>query len=267
MFESRVRRALLAAGFLLAACGNTHAQSIGAATPPPDSTLYTTYSFSNDYTNVYLSVCGSTQQSFGCYGGATLGPFGRAGALIEGDPVVNTQTQTVTRNIYVVDEADGGAGVKLYVYQKKDAVSPSFDTVTVKLINTIDLPLLGGTRVKTTMAANKQYLFIGTNKSPFAVRVQKRNLDVIQVGGFSPPINVSAITSDQYGYVTVTFGTVSGESGFYLFGPDGNLQEDGGGADILLGTSQGFTTANAGATGPSPAARMKVRYKSGSAEH
>lgn len=105
-------------------------------------------------------------------------------------------------------------------------MSPSFDTVTVKLINTIDLPLLGGTRVKTTMAANKQYLFIGTNKSPFAVRVQKRNLDVIQVG-FSPPINVSAITSDQYGYVTVTFGTVSGESGFYLFGPDGNLQEDG----------------------------------------
>ena len=97
MFESRVRRALLAAGFLLAACGNTHAQSIGAATPPPDSTLYTTYSFSNDYTNVYLSVCGSTQQSFGCYGGATLGPFGRTGALIERDPVVNTQTQTVTR--------------------------------------------------------------------------------------------------------------------------------------------------------------------------
>jgi hypothetical protein len=57
------------------------------------------------------------------------------------------------------------------------------------------------------------------------------------VGGFSPPINVTAITADLYGYVTVTqasFGT--GENGFYVFGPTGGGAEDGGGAEFLLNT-------------------------------
>ncbi len=83
------------------------------------------------------------------------------------------------------------------------------------------------------MAANPQFLFVGTDRSPQGVEVNKRNLTFSQVGGFSPPINVTAITADRYGYVTLTCGSFSGgQSGFYLFGPDGSLQEDGGGADF-----------------------------------
>lgn len=53
-----------------------------AATPPPDYGLYTSYYFDAGYQNVYWIVCGSTQESEGCYDFGTLGPFGQAGALI-----------------------------------------------------------------------------------------------------------------------------------------------------------------------------------------
>jgi hypothetical protein len=39
------------------------------------------------------------------------------------------------------------------------------------------------------MAANKQFLFIGTDQSPDAVEIDKRTFSIIQLGGFSPPIN------------------------------------------------------------------------------
>ena len=59
--------------------------------------------------------------------------------------------------------------------------------------------------------------------------------DDAYVGG-----NVVAITADQYGYVAITFGGIrsGGETGFYLYGPDGNLAEDGGGAQFTVGTMQ-----------------------------
>jgi hypothetical protein len=89
------------------------------------------------------------------------------------------------------------------------------------------------------MAANNKFLFIGTNQSPQAVEIQKGTFSITQVGGFSPPINVSAITADQYGYVTITFGSFSsGDNGFVVLGPKGELEEDGGGASFMLNTVQ-----------------------------
>ncbi|RDD81214.1 hypothetical protein DVJ77_12890 [Dyella tabacisoli] len=191
-----------------------------------------------------------------------MGPFGRAGALIEGNESVDATTSTVTRNIYVVDEAAGsGAGVTLYVYKKTDVVGPLFDTVTISLTNTITLPLTGGLSAKTYLAADDGFLFIGTNQSPFAVRVQKSNLAISQIGGFSPPINVSSITSNKYGYVTVTFGGIGGSDGFYVFAPNGNVTEDGGGADFMVSNSTGLSTANLAATSAIPAVRMHIQLK------
>src|SRR5262249_26687424 len=142
----------------------------------------------------------------GCFGSGGLGPFGRAGALIEGNQ--STQGNTVSRFIYVVDIAGGtgGNGVTLFVYKKTDTVTSSTDTITIKLTRKIPLPLTGGSTALCSMAANNGFLFIGTDQSPQAVRVQKNNLAVTTIGGFSPPINVSSITTDKYGYVTVTFG-------------------------------------------------------------
>src|SRR5207244_5175156 len=131
----------------------------------------------------------------------------KVGALLEGDPKVNLNTNTVTRAIYVVDIASGTNQneVVLDVYTKTDAITTDFDTITVTLDRTISLPLRGGA-VQTFMAANKQFLFVGTNRSTQGVEVDKRTFSVTQTGGFFPPINVSAITADQYGYVTVSHG-------------------------------------------------------------
>lgn len=213
-------------------------------TTPPDATLYTSYFSGTGYTNVSWIVCGSTSQTEGCYGSGSLGPFGSAGALMEGNPSYNGTT--VTRAIYVVDTASGtgGTGVTLYIYKKVDMVSSSSDTVTVTLLHTVPLPLTGGSGVLASMAGNNGFLFIGTNQSPQAVEVQKSNLTVTMIGGFSPPINVTGISADMYGYVTVTFGGfTTGENGFYTFGPTGAGVGDGGGAWFMLNTMTAVQTA------------------------
>lgn len=261
MFKVCTKHHLATAALCLAISAQLPAMA-AAQTNAPDSGLYTTYSFGTGYTTAHLSVCGSTQESEGCYGSAALGPFGQAGALIEGNPSVNTATGVVTRHIYVLDQAaNGGTGVTLYDYVKTDSVSASFDTVNVSLSSSVSLPLTGGSSAKAYMAADNSYLFIGTNQSSFALKVQKSNLSFNQIGGFSPPINVSSITSDAYGYVTVTFGGVTGSNGFYAYGPNGSLVEDGGGANFMVNTDNGLSTANLAATGASPASRMQVRMK------
>ena len=188
-------------------------------------------------------MCGSTQESFGCYGEGALGPFVRLGALIEGNPSTNLTTNTVTRYIYALDIAAGtkSDGVDLYVYKKTDAITSTFDTVTVTLFKKVSLPLTGGTTASAAMAANAKFFFIGTNQSTEAVRLQKSNFAIVELAGFSPPIPVTAITADQYGYVTVTFGEFSGfdvENGSNVYGPDGSLGQSGGGASFMLNTNQ-----------------------------
>jgi hypothetical protein len=209
---------------------------------PPDATLFTTYDIDTKHTSVGWLVCGSTQQSTGCYSSGSLGSFGKVGALIEGLPSTSRANTVVTRAIYVLDIASGSnqKGVTLYVYKKADTVSPSFDTVSVTLLKTVNLPLVGGSSVLASMAANSNFVVIGTNQSTQAVEVQKSNFAITSIGGFSPPINVSAITADKYGYVTVSFGSLSpiGSNGFVVLGPNGVDQEGGGGAAFMLGTQQ-----------------------------
>jgi len=229
--------------------------------PPPDINLYTTYSL---YGPQYISwvVCGSTSQNEGCYDSGSMGPFGHAGAIIESNETVTGNT--VTRNVYVVDDASGGGtGVTLYVYQKTDVVTSSFDTTTISLTNTVPLPLTGGSHVTTYMAANSGYLFIGTNLGQFAVRVQRAGLSLGMIGGFSPPINVASITANNYGYVTVNFGGPGNPGGFYMFGPNGGAVEDGGGNENVVDTINAISTANLAANGNSEisASRMQIRLK------
>lgn len=194
----------------------------------PDANLYTNYYGSA--TNVNWIVCGSTEESEGCYDFGSIGPFVAVGAMLESNPTISGDV--VTRYIYVVD--GGASPVTLYVYKKTDTVSSSFDTAVVTLYATVSLsPLVGGDSVTTYMAANPNYLYIGTSLSPNAVSVTKSNLEVSELGGFSPPLDVTSISSDQYGFVTVTQGTA-----FTVYGPDGSWVEDGGGTQFMLGTTQ-----------------------------
>lgn len=228
---------------ILAACllwlnASLAAQSVPAT--PPDETLYTSYFFSGNYQNVNWIVCGSTQQSEGCYGSGQIGPFGNIGALMESNAAVSGST--VTRYIYIVDSNPSGGGVELFVYKKTDVVTSSTDTTTVTFEKTISLGLSGGSNVVTYMAANQRYLFIGTNVWPQAVQVQKSNLKTTAIEGNAP---VSAITSDAYGYVTITYGDfLSGGNGFTTIGPSGQNEGGGGGAWFMLNTQLGVSTAN-----------------------
>ena len=231
---------------LLALSSALTAQTTIAPPAPPDATLYTTYSlFSNEQTLDWV-VCGSTTGSSGCYASGSLGPFGKIGSMIEGNPSVSGST--VTRMIYVVDIAAGtsGTGVTLYAYKKTDTVSSTSDTVTVTLLRSVNLTALtGGATATCSMAATPTLLFIGTNQGQQAVYVKKSNLAVTAVGTYiiGPP--VTSITVDKYNYVTVTQGNFSsGSNGFTVFNSTGAAQEDGGGADFMLPTTTGVSTAN-----------------------
>lgn len=211
-----------------------------AQTGQPDSTLYTNYFLDTAHTSLNWVVCGRTLLSSGCYGAGKLGPFGKVGAILEGNQFANLSTSTVGRFIYILDVASGTTldGVTLYVYRKTDVVSPSSDTVTVTLSKTVSLPLVGGSTALASMAANNNFIFMGTNQSPNAVRLQKSNFAIAQSGGFSPPLNVAAITANKYGYITVTFGNFETDNANIVFGPDGNTRGDGGGAGFMLSTDQ-----------------------------
>jgi len=267
MLTLRTSRALSTMILLTAISVALTALSVAAqtASAPPaalDATLFTTYTISSGYQNVSLVVCGSTAESEGCYGSGSMGPFGKAGALIESNPT--TKGSTVTRFIYVVDSAagSGGTGVNLNVYKKTDTISSSSDTVSVTLFKTISLPLTGGSTAITSMAANNKFLFIGTDQGEQAVMVQKSNLVVTKVSIYIIGPNVTSITADQYGYVTVTQGDFTTfPNGFAVFGPTGAAQEDGGGADFMLSTTAGISTANLPPSDRDPSERMGVRPK------
>ncbi|HEU0048651.1 MAG TPA: hypothetical protein VFQ43_13730, partial [Nitrososphaera sp.] len=150
-----------------------------------------------------------------------------------------------TRAIYVLDSASGPNQneVVLYVYTKVDTITTDSDTVTVTLSQTISLPLVGSTSAMTpSMAANKQFLFIGTDQSPQAVVLDKRTFSVTQLGGFSPPVNVFGIFANQYGYATLTFGPFRGgiNNHFIVAGPDASDKEDGDGTQFMLDTVMGL---------------------------
>ena len=228
-----------------------------------DATLYTRYNTDFPHTTVNWNVCGSLPGSSGCYGSGSLGPFGQIGALLEGEPKTDRVANTVTRAIYVLDYKSGPNQneVVLYVYTKVDTITTDSDTVTVTLSQTISLPLVGDFPAQTSMAANKQFLYIGTDLSPNAVQVDKRNFSVTQIVGF-PPINLFAITANPYGYVTLSFGSFGSPStDFIVVGPDGSTAEDGGGSQFMLNTLQAVKVGNhAGITTPLEVPRSRRGY-------
>ena len=234
------KRALLTLSMLLAISTMVPVRAAAAAL---DATLFTNYDILPGFESVNWTVCGSLPGSDGCYGGGTLGPFGYAGALMEGPP--STKGSTVTRDIYALDVGAGnGTSVVLYVYKKTDTITSSIDSVSVTLSKTIDLSLTGGKSAVISMAANARFLFVGTNQGGVAIQIQKNNfkqtelLDQSSGGGV-----VTAITVDQYGFVTLNWIDSSGASANSVYNPDGELVQEGGGAEFMLNTAQALLTS------------------------
>jgi len=200
-----------------------------------DSGLFTTYTTDSAKTTLYWVVCGSIGKGDGCYGAGQLGPFGQMGSIVESTKVIDIREGTVTRFLYVVDQAYGSGqnGVALYVYQRIDTIASEYDHTTFTLKKTISLPLVGGSQAVVFLAANKAYLVIGTSNSTVPVEINKHTYVITSLTIISQTPN--SITADNYGYVTVT-----SANGFFVVGPDGALREDGGGSPFtindLLGT-------------------------------
>lgn len=214
-----------------------------ALAAPPDASLFTTYNFQTNFSGVYFVVCGQLPESGGCFGSASFGPFGHIGAMLEGN--ASTSGNVVQRNLYLVDVAGGAAGnaVILYRYRRTDTITSSDDRVTTELTSTVTLPLVGGSHARCFMAGNSGFVWVGTDKSTQAVRLTKGSLKLEGTGAFfsnNPPL--SSITADAYGYVTVSFGGGSVAPGNIVFGPNGELQEDGGGTSYMLSTTTGLST-------------------------
>ena len=133
---------------------------------------------------------------------------------------------------YVVDVNAPGNGVVLNIYKKTDTIDVSDDTIKVSLFKTVNLPLTGGSQALCSMAANKKFLFIGTDQGTLAVEVAKKDFSMTFAGSTNLPI--TEITADKYGFVTITQGTNGGPAGFITYGPDGLPKEDGGGAPFML---------------------------------
>ena len=226
--STRLAVAFSLMSFLLAGNASLHAAAI-------DSTLFTTYTLPAG-NRIDWVVCGSLPGTSGCYGSGSLGPFGRIGAMIEGLPSQNLKAGAVTRYIYIVDVGYGSGGneVALYVYKKVDAINGGNDTVSSSLFKTVVLPLTGGTATVASMGANTKFLFIGTNQDQLAVQLQKSNFAITQFSEVSGPYNVTSITADQYGFVTVTWGK---GAGFEVIDKNGLPQSGGGGDSFMLNTS------------------------------
>jgi hypothetical protein len=223
-----MRRATLISLLLL--CGSIigHAATI-------DSGLYTTYSTYNSNTTLDWVVCGSVADSNGCFDSGELGPFGKIGSIIEGSKAYNVSAGTVTRYLYVIDQEYGSAqnGVALYAYKRVDTITSTFVTTTFTLEKTLSLSLTGGSSATVFVGANSGYLVIGTSLSFVPVEVEKKNYAVTSIDIIDQP--PASITADNYGYIVVT-----SAEGFFVIGPDGALQEDGGGAPFTVNTLLGF---------------------------
>jgi hypothetical protein len=195
------------------------------ATPatPIDSTLFTTYQSNSNKTLAWVT-CGSTKDSEGCYGSGTLGPFKRACAVMESRPIY--RGDTVIRDIYVLDGGNRvSSSISLYVYKRTDIVTSSNDTINITLVEQLTLPLTSGSKASCSMAANADFIFVGTDISTNAIEVNKSTYNMNGAGDFSLP--VTAIVANNYGYVTITQGTTSPNLGFTVYDPSGGGVEDG----------------------------------------
>lgn len=206
---------------------------VATSTPPsvsPDRTLYATYDRwkTEKGEGLGMSVCGSTKETSGCYGWNVMGPFNRICGLIEGEP--KTEGNITTRDIYVLDGQTKNDWARIHVYKRMDILTDDHDTVLVSKAYSKPLPVMGGPKVKCSMAANNKFLFIGTSLSNNAVKFKKASGDVETLPGFTPDIPVTGITVNRAGYVSVQQGSSNSNGGFYLYGPNGELEASGGGS-------------------------------------
>lgn len=215
------------------------------ANTPIDGTLFTTYTLGPSSQQIMYLVCGSTQESEGCFTSGEIGPFGRVGAIIEGK--ASESGDVVTRDVYVIDTASGASAdaVTLSVYKKTDTVTASDDTVEVSLVRSVPLPLKGGAHANCYVAGGTTYLYVATDKGPTAVQVTKGSLELTTIASetISAATRVLGISATTAGAVTVAFGGTTPSAASYVsYDAAGQQFEQGGGYNAYLNSKIGLST-------------------------
>jgi hypothetical protein len=219
-----IRTAIAAAGIALCSAMPAHAQ------------LYTTYSFTP--TSLNWTTCGSLLGSSGCFSSGSVISFGHICAVLEDKSRSQSGSYDSKQRIYVMDNnATGNNDVVLDVLEKKIVVSDNYATTTFTKIADASLPLVGGAACQ--IAANNVVILAGTTQSTNAAYIVKKTLAVSSYGGFTPPLEVTTITSDASGYITVNFAG-NPFTGFGLIGPNGAEESGGGGNAYVIPKDNGL---------------------------
>lgn len=216
MRNARFAAVMATAVLALAASGD---RALAGKKAPLDAGLFADYAAS-DGTSVNFTICGATQNSSGCYGGASMSPFERACAVLGGTP--KQKGDVVTRAIYVLDKRNSAKSpVTLSVYTRTDTISDSYDSVQVSLTKQIELDVKGGPKSHCFMAANDSFVYAGTDADAQIAVIDKTALSASPLAGSATLVS---ITADERGYVAVVF---QGE--FDVFNPAGIGEVGGGG--------------------------------------
>jgi len=232
MFYVRRCIVVLAVVLVSAAAIPAHAQQ-----KMPDSGLFTNYfSGGNPATTINWVTCGSTAQSEGCYESGMLGPFTNACSIVQSVPAP-LNFNTVLRYIYVMDAGSRAGGATLTIYKRIDVISPTYDTTTITQLAVVALPTLAaGPGATCATSQNPTNVYAGTYQGPNIAVINKTNFSVSSFAGSE---NLSALTADYYGFVTISWG-----SGFpddsVTIGPNGQTQQSGGGSYWLINPINGL---------------------------
>ena len=208
------RRTILVAA-LFAAMG------VPALAGQPDHGLFAM--FNNYHTGILFNVCGHVGKNSGCDGSVYMKPFDDACAILQGRP--KTSGNTITRAIYVLDKRTSTTDdVMLYVYERKDVIAHSYDSVSAKLKTTIDLGITGGSAAHCMLAGNDDYVYASTDASANIVGVGKHSSTLEHMAGRAQGDSPVSIWADDRGFVIMNYTYDS-----YVVDPHGYPQEDGGG--------------------------------------
>ena len=253
MPSHRFALSILSSSLALALAAPSH-----AATPPPDAQVYTSYRITD--TLVEGIVCGTTPKVFGCFGSVGASNFGHVGSAMEGPAVVDTTAQTVTRHLYVADRNVSGGHMGLTDIAYVEDYSGTVD-ITESTVASLALPLKGATNAKTYMAADRAFVYIGSDHD---TRVVRYNKSTHQTKVFDAPVagaNVSQITTDGNGFIDIAWGGVIGTDGYEVFDAGGNIVASGAGAQFVAGLQQGLRTVDVLRSTPAPAADLRLHYR------
>lgn len=187
----------------------------------PDDGLFSMYTVDPGGGFLDLSIC----SDFGCNPGIEQG-FDHICAILESVPSVDGTT--MTRDIYILDKRDSASNpMTLTVYRRVDT-NGGGPSLSITLIKTLTLDIKGGTSANCKMVENPRYVYLGTDASSHAVRVDRKKLKAsVAATGATTLLSV-----DSRGYVSISDAS---SGGFKIVDPHGVPVMSGGGATNEVG--------------------------------